>query len=124
MSEEELRDRVEKISMIMAQAHPAESLGNTARKILEYVDSVGPRPQELRPEHTAWIPVDLLFRDRYSGTVRHSPYMLVEVIKHGNEVMFQDAENGTHRMVAIQHIENTRSAIEIERYRVQGESTE
>ncbi|UAJ16164.1 hypothetical protein SEA_TINYMINY_73 [Microbacterium phage TinyMiny] len=63
---------------------------------------------------TAWIPVDLLFRDRYSGQVRHAPYMLVEVVKHGNEVLFQDAENGTHRMVSLQHIENTRAAVKIE----------
>lgn len=117
-------DRVEDVAKILAGAHPAESLGNIVREILEYVDSVAPKPQELRPEHTAWIPVDLLFRDRYSGTVRHAPYMLVEVVKYGNEVMFQDAENGTHRMVALQHIENTRSAIEVERYRIQGESAE
>ncbi|UVF61402.1 hypothetical protein SEA_SPARCETUS_73 [Microbacterium phage Sparcetus] len=72
----------------------------------------------LRPKHTAWIPIDLMFRDRYNGLVRHAPYMLVEVVKHGNEVLFQDAENGTHRMVALQHIENTRAAVEIEKKRI------
>lgn len=58
---------------------------------------------------TAWIPIDLLFRDRNNGEVRLASKMLVEVVKHGNEVLFQDADNGTHRMVALEHIENTRT---------------
>lgn len=58
---------------------------------------------------TAWIPIDLLFRDRSTGEVRVAPRMLVEVVKHGNEILFQDADNGTHRMVALEHIENTRN---------------
>ncbi len=57
---------------------------------------------------TAWIRIDLMFRDRNTGEVRQAPNMLIEVVKHGNEVLFQDSENGTHRMVALEHIENTR----------------
>lgn len=111
-------DQVESVARIMARAHPAESLGNVAREIIQFLKLSESKEQQVRPEHTAWIPVDLMFRDRYNALVRHAPYMLVEVVKHGNEVLFQDAENGTHRMVALQHIENTRAAVEIEKKRI------
>ena len=58
---------------------------------------------------TAWVLVDLRFRDRNTGLVRYEPNKLVEVVLHGNEVLFQDEENGTHRMVALEHIEGLRT---------------
>lgn len=59
---------------------------------------------------TTWIKVDLRFRDRSTGVVRYAPDQLIEVVVHGNEVLFQDQESGTHRMVATQHIEAVRTA--------------
>ena len=156
--------KVEGVAKIMAQAHPAESLGNVAREIIRFLETgettpptgsrlteeilrekikvaIGYDPVKLsirdHPEityeyrtiddrdglvdrisaallpslRTAWIPIDLLFRDRYSGKIRNDPRMLVEVVAYGNEVLFQSADNGTHRMVALQHIENTRTPL-------------
>lgn len=154
------RDRVEGVAKILAQAHPAESLGNIAREIIAFLDNsksperlseavlrekikvaIGydPVPLSIRdhPEITfeyrtitdrdglvdrisaallpslksTWLAVDLMFRDRSTGEVRHAPGQTIEIVMMApNQILFQDLENGTHRLVALEHIEGIRLA--------------
>lgn len=59
---------------------------------------------------TVWLNVDLRFRDRYTGKVRDAPNQVIEVVVHSGDILFQDMESGTHRMVPPEHVEGIRLA--------------
>lgn len=91
---------------IRSEFRTAEDRDGLVDRITAALLPVLPRRQE-----TTWMKVDLRFRDLYSGLVRYEPNKLVEVVLGApNQVLFQDEENGTHRMVATQHIEAVRTA--------------